>query len=162
MENKHTESHQQQVALVAGATGFIGLGMSEQDWEKLSSVNTLYNSSALFAWNLSMQQARAVNVDGALNLLRCVAQHCDLQRAVHLSGYMLTLLSHLQQAGVCLEQPDQTNWQSVYQQLGAYEASKIEAHFAWIKQAEHLTIDWTIIHPATVCGDAVSGEIPNN
>lgn len=215
MENKQTKSHQQQVALVAGATGFVGrfliaellktghhvfallrnpiqqqatleqwlsvkqvsihrlsfiqgdvtqpkLGISEQDWEKLSSVNTLYNSSALFAWNLSMQQARAVNVDGALNLLRCVVQHCDLQRAVHVSGYMLTILSHLQQVGVCLEQPDRTNWLSVYQQLGAYEASKIEAHFAWIQQAEHLAIDWTIIHPATVCGDAVSGEIPNN
>ncbi|WP_293744204.1 SDR family oxidoreductase [uncultured Acinetobacter sp.] len=215
MENKQTKSHQQQVALVAGATGFVGrfliaellkrghhvfallrnpiqqqaileqwlslkqvsiqrlsfiqgdvtqpkLGISEQDWEKLSSVNTLYNSSALFAWNLSMQQARAVNVDGALNLLRCVAQHCDLQRAVHVSGYMLTILSHLQQAGVCLEQPDRTNWSSVYQQLGAYEASKIEAHYAWIECAKKLSIDWTIIHPATVCGDAVSGEIPNN
>ncbi|WP_336938384.1 SDR family oxidoreductase [Acinetobacter modestus] len=215
MENNPIKFHQKQIALVAGATGFVGrfliaellknghqvfallrrqsvqqasleqwfsaqhipthsltfiqgdvtkpkLGMSEQDWEKLSSVNTLYNSSALFSWNLSMQQARAVNVDGALNLLTCVTQHCHLQRALHVSGYMLTIQSHIQKAGVRLEQPNRTDWQAVYQQLGAYEASKIEAHYAWIQCAEKLSIDWTIIHPATVCGDALSGEIPHN
>ncbi|MCU4579636.1 SDR family oxidoreductase [Acinetobacter gyllenbergii] len=138
------------------------LAISSGDWEKLKSVNTLYNSSALFAWNLSLQQARAVNVEGALNLLDCVHRRCDLKRAVHVSGYMLTILSHLQQAGVCLEQPDNTDWPAVYQHLGAYEASKIEAHFAWIQQAQQLSVDWTIIHPATVVGDEESGEIPIN
>ncbi|ENX38255.1 SDR family oxidoreductase [Acinetobacter sp. NIPH 2100] len=216
METQHLSAQQdKQVAMVAGATGFIGryliaellrqghqvfallrqkdeqkailtdwlhqhqvpldqltfsqgdvtqpnLAISEQDWEKLSTVNTLYNSSALFAWNLSSQQARAVNVEGALNLLNCVHQHCALKRALHVSGYMLTITSHLQQAGICLEQPDRTEWQSVYQHLGAYEASKIEAHFAWIQQAQQLSVDWTIIHPATVVGDDVSGEIPIN
>ncbi len=138
------------------------LGMSEHDWKKLSGVNTLYNSSALFSWNLSMQQARAVNVEGALNLLNCVHQYCALKRAVHMSGYMLTIDTHLQQAGVYIEQPERTEWSSVYKYLGAYEASKIEAHFAWIRQAQHLSVDWTIIHPATVVGDDLSGEIPVN
>lgn len=152
----------EQLTFIQGDVTRTDLAISSVDWDKLKSVNTLYNSSALFAWNLSMQQARAVNVEGALNLLTCVHQHCDLKRAVHVSGYMLTIESHLQQAGVCLEQPENTEWQSVYQHLGAYEASKIEAHFAWIQQAQQLSVDWSIIHPATVVGDDVSGEIPTN
>ncbi|ENV10272.1 hypothetical protein F966_01447 [Acinetobacter higginsii] len=151
-----------QLSFIQGDVTQAKLAISEQDWQKLSAVDTLYNSSALFAWNLSMQQAQSVNVEGALNLLTCVHQQCDLKRAVHVSGYMLTITSHLQQAGVCLEQPERTQWPSVYQHLGAYEASKIEAHFAWIRRAQQLSVDWTIIHPATVVGDDVSGEIPTN
>ncbi|NNP67142.1 SDR family NAD(P)-dependent oxidoreductase [Acinetobacter sp. Ac_5812] len=151
-----------QLSFIQGDVTQAKLAISEQDWQKLSAVNTLYNSSALFAWNLSMQQARAVNVEGALNLLTCVQQYCALKRAVHVSGYMLTITGHLQQAGLCLEQPERTQWPSVYQHLGAYKASKIEAHFAWIQQAQQLSVDWTIIHPATVVGDDVSGEIPMN
>lgn len=150
------------LSFVQGDVTQPDLAIQPEDWEKLRSVHILYNSSALFAWNLSMQQARAVNVEGALNLLNCVNQHCSLQRAVHVSGYMLTIDSHLQQAGISLQQPEQTDWELVYHRLGAYEASKIEAHFAWIQQAQRLSIDWTIIHPATVVGDDVSGEIPNN
>lgn len=215
MENKQTQFNQFQIALVAGATGFIGrfliaellsqghqvfalvrdrakqqkdmenwlknkniafdqlrfiqgditqedLAINSKDWEKLTTVNILYNASALFAWNLSMREGRKVNVEGALNLLTCVNQHCDLVRVVHVSGYMLTLQDHLRQAGVCIDQPEQTNWQRVYQQLGTYEASKIEAHYAWIKQAQSLGLDWTVIHPATVISDEVTGEIPVN
>ncbi|WP_151742719.1 MULTISPECIES: SDR family NAD(P)-dependent oxidoreductase [unclassified Acinetobacter] len=151
-----------QLIFIQGDITQVDLAISREDWDKLKSVNTLYNSSGLFAWNLSMQQARTVNVKGALNLLDCVHQHCDLKRAVHVSGYMLTIQSHLEQAGVCLDRPDKTNWLAVYQHLGAYEASKVEAHFAWIQQAQQLSVDWTIIHPATVVGDEESGEIPTN
>lgn len=138
------------------------LAISQKNWIELAKVNILYNSSALFAWNLTMQQAQQVNVEGALNLLKCISEHCRLDRAVHVSGYMLTLQDHLRQAGVCIDQPEQTNWQRVYQQLGAYEASKVEVHYAWIKQAQSLGLDWTVIHPATVISDEVTGEIPVN
>lgn len=138
------------------------LAISKSDWLKLSTVNTLYNGSALFAWNLSMQQARAVNVEGAVNLLCCMQQHCQLRRVVHVSGFMLTLEQHLQQIGIDSASPEQSNWEQIYARQGAYEASKIEAHYAWISQAKQLNLDWTIIHPATVVGDASTGEIPAN
>lgn len=109
-----------------------------------------------------MQQARQVNVDGIVKLLDSVAKHCHLQRAVHLSGYMLTLQDHLSAAGVCLKQIEQTNWQQVYHHLGAYEASKIEGHFRWIQHANAHDIPWTVIHSATVLGDEKSGTIPGN
>lgn len=147
---------------VQGNVTQVDLGIESSTWEQLQQVNTLYNSSALFAWDLSMRHARKVNVEGALNLLSSLNKYCKLDRAIHVSGYMLTIHSHLQQAGICLDQPETTDWNRVYQQLGAYEASKIEAHYAWMRLAEELKIDWTIIHPATVVGDALTGEIPDN
>ncbi|MFW1642368.1 SDR family oxidoreductase [Acinetobacter guillouiae] len=154
-------SHQKLFCLQGDVT-LPDLGISAEDWKRLAEVNYLFNTSALFAWNLSIQQAREVNVKGLINLLECVNEHCQLKRAIHLSGYMLTLTQHLQDAGVCLENIESTNWRRVYQKLGAYEASKIEAHFAWIKCAQQLKIDWTVIHPATVVGDENSGEIAEN
>ena len=152
----------QQLQAIQGDLSLPDLGVSAPDWQKVQSVNVLYNSSALFAWGLSMAQARQVNVTGALNLMKMVSQHCQLQRAVHVSGYMLTMQQHLQQAGINLAMPAQTDWDVVYTQLGAYEASNIEAHYAWMQQASVLNIPWTVIHPATVVGDEVHGEIPAN
>lgn len=147
---------------IQGDITLPNLGVSEENWLKLKNVNYLFNTSVLFAWNLSMQQARAVNVEGLINILNCVTKHCQLKRAVHLSGYMSTLTQHLQKAGVNLAQTDQTHWDKVYERLGAYEASKVEGHFTWIKAAERLNIDWTVIHPATVIGEENSGEIAEN
>lgn len=152
----------QQVQAIQGDLSLPDLGISVSGWQTVQAVNVLYNTSALFAWGLSAVQARQVNVTGAINLLKLVSQHCQLQRAVHVSGYMLTMQQHLQQAGINLATPVQTDWDVVYTKLGAYEASKIEAHYAWMQQASTLNIPWTVIHPATVVGDEVHGEIPAN
>ncbi len=151
-----------QLSFVQGDVTLPNLGLSDADWLALKDVQFLFNTSALFAWNLSAQQARAVNVDGLTNLLGCINQHCSLQRAIHLSGYMLTLKEHLHESGIDLNQVSRTNWSRVYKTLGAYEASKIEGHFTWIQQAHLHDMEWTVIHPATVIGDEISGEIPSN
>lgn len=75
---------------------------------------------------------------------------------------MLTLEKHLQAAGINSKHIDGTDWPKIYGTLGAYEASKIQGHFNWIKQANLLNIPWTVIHPATVIGDEITGEIPAN
>lgn len=151
-----------QLSFIQGDVTLPHLGLSPQDWETLKEVNYLYNTSALFKWNLSMEQAKAVNVDGLTNLLHSVCKHCHLERAIHLSGYMLTLDKHLQAAGIYRKNIEKTDWPKIYDRLGAYEASKIQGHFNWIKQADTLNIPWTVIHPATVIGDEMSGEIPAN
>lgn len=147
---------------IQGDVTLPDLGLGPKDWDELKNVKYLYNTSALFAWNLSEEQAKAVNVYGLKNLLISVKKHCQLERAIHLSGYMLTLEKHLQSAGIYRENIGQTNWSKVYETLGAYEASKIQGHFNWIQQADLLGIPWTIIHPATVIGDERTGEIPSN
>lgn len=152
----------QKLSFIRGDITLSNLGLSLQDWQNLKAVNYLYNTSALFEWNLSMKQAQAVNVDGLTNLLHSVRQYCHLDRAIHLSGYMLTLEKHLLEVGINRKYIEQTDWPKIYDTLGAYEASKIQGHFNWIKQADALGIPWTVIHPATVIGDERTGEIPAN
>lgn len=152
----------QQLSFIQGDITQPDLNLSLEDWSTLKEVRYLYNTSALFAWHLTMQQAKEVNVDGLTNLLHSVSKYCHLDRAIHLSGYMLTLEKHLQAAGINSKHIDGTDWPKIYGTLGAYEASKIQGHFNWIKQANLLNIPWTVIHPATVIGDEITGEIPAN
>lgn len=163
---QHWLTHQgisyEQLNFIQGDVTLPNLGLSKQDWQQLKAVNYLYNTSALFAWNLTTQQAKAVNVNGLELLLESVSKHCQLERAVHLSGYMLTMNEHLQAAGIYRDRIEQTDWSRVYAGLGAYEASKIQGHFTWVKHAAQYNIPWTVIHPATVIGDETTGEIPSH
>lgn len=130
-----------------------------RDWSALHHISTLYHTGALFAWGLSPAAARQVNVLGSQTLIHPLHQHSPLQRVISVSGYMLTMHDHLRQAGVNLDQPMATDWTPVYTRLGAYEASKIEAHFAVIDTCNRLGVAWTMIHPATVVGHSQTGEI---
>jgi nucleoside-diphosphate-sugar epimerase len=129
------------------------------DWAALCAIDTLYHTGALFAWGLSAATARQVNVLGTQQLITALQTRSRLQRVIGLSGYMLTMHHHLSQAGVQLERPATTDWAQVYGRLGAYEASKIEAHFALIETCNRLGVAWTIVHPATVVGHSQTGEI---
>ena len=48
--------------------------------------------------------------------------------------------------------------QSEYSRLGAYEASKVESDAVVQATATMLGVPWTIVNPATVIGDSVTGE----
>jgi dihydroflavonol-4-reductase len=129
------------------------------DWQILHQITVLYHTGALFAWGLSSFQARRVNVLGSIELLHALKTHTTLQRVMGVSGYMLTMTDHLKQAGINISMPMQTDWPKVYKRLGAYEASKIEAHYQLITTCQSLGLDWTIVHPATVIGHSQTGEI---
>lgn len=100
----------QQLSFIQGDITQPDLNLSLEDWSTLKEVRYLYNTSALFAWHLTMQQAKEVNVDGLTNLLNSVSKYCHLDRAIHLSGYMLTLEKHLQAAGINSKDIDETDW----------------------------------------------------
>lgn len=129
------------------------------DWQHLQDIHTLYHTGALFAWGLSPATARQVNVIGSQRLITALKQHSRLERVIGVSGYMLTMHDHLLQAGVNRTTPQSTDWTQVYKRLGAYEASKIEAHFAIIDTCQQLGVAWTMVHPATVVGHSQTGEI---
>jgi thioester reductase-like protein len=74
-------------------------------------------------------------------------------------GFMLQNLNHLASIGVDDECPENTNWPAVYRRVGGYEGSKIESHFAVIRYMQDAGADYTIVHPATVCGHSESGHI---
>ncbi|GIH99985.1 alpha/beta fold hydrolase [Planobispora takensis] len=100
----------------------------------LPPARDVYNTAARFAFGLGVDEARAVNVTGALNVLRWAATLPGLRRLVHLSGYR-----------VSGARPD-------YAGLGAYEASKAEADLAVRAGARELGVPLTVANPSTVIG----------
>ncbi|GIH78094.1 alpha/beta fold hydrolase [Planobispora longispora] len=100
----------------------------------LPPARDVYNTAARFAFGLGVEEARAVNVTGALNVLEWAATLPGLRRFVHVSGYR-----------VSGAQPD-------YARLGPYEASKAEADLAVRARARELEVPLTIVNPSSVIG----------
>lgn len=161
------EHLRKQVSQLGGNPAFIhavegdisreGLGLSEADKQCVSSASVAFHLAAEFSWGLTMERARAVNVQGALNVAKLAAS--QRIRLLMVGGFMLQNLTHLASIGVDKECPENTNWPAVYGRVGGYEGSKIESHFAVIRYMRDAGADYTIVHPATVCGHSESGHI---
>ncbi|GAA2859426.1 hypothetical protein GCM10010517_17950 [Streptosporangium fragile] len=100
----------------------------------MDGVRDVYNAAARFAFGLSAEEARAVNVTGALNVVGWAAARPGLRRLVHISGYRVS-------GGP---------WD--YRRDGAYEASKREADAAVRARAHELGVPLTVVNPSTVVG----------
>lgn len=169
MRNPDNIGHlREQVTRLGGDPAFIhavegdisreGLGLSEADKQRLSSASVVFHLAAQFTWGLTTEQARAVNVQGALRVARLAAnQHV---RLLMVGGYMVQNLAYLASIGVDNEHPENTHWPTVYGRAGGYEGSKLESHFEVIRYMQEVSADYAIVHPATVCGHSESGHIP--
>jgi nucleoside-diphosphate-sugar epimerase len=102
----------------------------------LPDAREVYNTAARYAFGLGVEEARAANVTGALNVLEWAAALPRLRRLVHVSGYRVSASSG---------QPD-------YARLGAYEASKFEGDLAVRARARELDVPLTIANPSSVIG----------
>ena len=80
-------------------------------------------------------------------------------RLVMVGGFMLQNLTYLAKVGVDIVCPENTHWPAVYGRVGGYEGSKLESHFAVIRYLQEADADYTIVHPATVCGHSETGHI---
>jgi len=145
------------VFAVAGDLEQDNLGLSLADQEVLRRASVIFHLGAHFAWGLSMEQSRAVNVEGAKRVARLAAE--QKSRLVMIGGYMLNNHEHLQRIGIDPRQPELTNWPAVYRRVGGYEASKLEAHFATQQVMSAKGGEMTVVHPATVCGHSRTGHI---
>ncbi|MCP5162180.1 MAG: SDR family oxidoreductase [Hahellaceae bacterium] len=121
--------------------------------------DVIIHSGALFGWGLDYQQAYASNVQGSLAMVKLAARH--EARLIWLGGFMLLNPVHLAELKLdeCVAQDD---YASIYRKVGVYEASKIEAHFRSRLLAERLKVNFNVIHPATVCGHSVTGEVDSH
>ena len=104
-----------------------------------------------------MEHSRAVNVEGAKRVALLATELNS--RLVMIGGYMLKNNEHLQRIGIDPRDPELTNWPAVYRRVGAYEASKLEAHFATLALMSAKDGELTVVHPATVCGHSRTGHI---
>ncbi|MEV4799984.1 alpha/beta fold hydrolase [Nonomuraea sp. NPDC049421] len=110
----------------------------------LDGVRDIYNCAARFAFGLSVAEARAANVTGALNVLDWAAELPGLRRVVHVSGYRVSA------DGPADGPADDTS--PDYRRLGAYEASKKEGDAAVRVRARERGIPLTIANPSTAVG----------
>ncbi|QXE10325.1 MULTISPECIES: SDR family oxidoreductase [Pseudomonas] len=145
------------VFAVAGDLEQDNLGLSLADQDVLRRASVIFHLGAHFAWGLSVEQSRAVNVQGAKRVALLAAE--QKSRLVMIGGYMLNNHEHLQRIGIDRRQPELTNWPAVYRRVGGYEASKLEAHFATQQVMSAKGGEMTVVHPATVCGHSRTGHI---
>ncbi|PSS58701.1 SDR family oxidoreductase [Pseudomonas sp. BBP2017] len=133
------------------------LGISQADREVLRQARVVFHLGVQFAWGLSLEQARAVNVEGARRVARLACG--QKSRLVLIGGYMLNNHEHLRRIGIDPSCPLSTNWPAVYRHVGGYEGSKLEAYFATLEVVSAECGELTVVHPATVCGHSRTGHI---
>ncbi|MET9490570.1 alpha/beta fold hydrolase [Nocardia sp. NPDC006630] len=115
----------------------------------IEGVRDVYNAAALMKFGLQAEEARRVNVTGALHVLTWASRQPELRRVVHITGYGSTVEGGLER--------DYRN--------GAYGASKLEADTALRELAVAQRIPLTIANPATVLGPGQYfglGEVVDN
>ncbi|CAM4515745.1 alpha/beta fold hydrolase [Nocardia ninae] len=101
-----------------------------------SGIHDVYNCAARFAFGLDKDDAYAVNVTGALNVLDWATELPALRRVVHITGYRVTV-----------EDPGEQRYER-----GAYEASKVESDPMLRRRAAERGIPLTIANPSSVLG----------
>ncbi|MGP3932969.1 alpha/beta fold hydrolase [Nonomuraea sp. KM88] len=138
----------QRLTVVAADVTRPGLALAPQDEARLDSVRDVFNTAGVYRFGLGRDEARRVNVDGAVNVLRWAAARPRLRRLVHISGYRVG-------AG---EPPSEHDLAGLYRRLGAYEASKREGDAAVRRAAAERGIPLTVVNPATVIGHSATGE----
>ena len=145
------------ILAVAGDLQQHNLGLSPADREALGQAAVVFHLGAHFAWGLTVEQSRAVNVEGAKRVaLLAAEQH---SRMVMIGGYMLKNHEHLHRIGIDPDHPQRTDWAAVYRRVGGYEGSKLEAHFATLELMAAKGGEITVVHPSTVCGHSRTGHI---
>ena len=142
---------------VAGDLALPELGLDADALLQVQRAKVVFHLGAHFAWGLSLAEARAVTVNGAVSVAQLAARQGS--RLLLVSGFMLENHAHLQRVGVDLQQPARTDWPAVYRRVGGYEGSKLEAHFKVLDCMQALGGELTIVHPATVCGHSQTGHI---
>lgn len=143
----------ERLAVVAGdLTAGAGLGLSAADDERLADVRDVFNTAAVYRFGLRREEARTVNVEGALNVLRWAATRTGLRRLIHVSGYRVGLDSR---ARYPLPEAELVK---LYRGKGAYEGSKTEGDAAVRVVAAQLGVPLTVVNPSTVIGHSTTGE----
>ncbi|WP_309073538.1 alpha/beta fold hydrolase [Paenarthrobacter sp.] len=115
-------------------------------------ITEIHNCAGLYRFGMTAQEARSANVGIVEKLIDFAGELPNLQRVVHVSGYR-----------VGGQDPATVPWSedhraAVYEELGAYEASKVESDAIFQARALERGVPWTIVNPASVIGDSVTGE----
>ncbi|WP_308736933.1 alpha/beta fold hydrolase [Microbacterium sp. MYb64] len=117
-----------------------------------ASVTEIHNCAGSYRFGMTAEEAHSANVGIVEKLIDFAADLPRLQRVVHVSGYR-----------VGGQDPATIPWSddhraAVYEELGAYEASKVESDAIFQAGALERGIPRTIVNPSSVIGDSTTGE----
>lgn len=118
----------------------------------VAEVTELFNCAGAYRFGMSDREAREANVGTVEAIVDLAAALPRVQRVVHVSGYR-----------VGGQDPSAVPWSDehrrrLYRELGAYEASKVEADAVFQERAEARGVLWTVVNPSSVIGHSVTGE----
>lgn len=118
----------------------------------LADVTEIHNCAGSYRFGMSADEARRANVGIVEKVVDLGAEISGLRRIVHISGYR-----------VGGQDPSSVPWSddhrtTIYRELGAYEASKVESDAIFQARANDHGIPWTVVNPSSVIGDSVTGE----
>ncbi|WP_051761541.1 alpha/beta fold hydrolase [Microbispora rosea] len=117
---------------------------------ELGDVTEVYNCAGAYRFGMTADEARRANVDSVRAVVAFAARLPRLRRLVHVSGYRV--------GGQDPRPWSEERRRATYRALGAYEASKVEADAVFRSEAERLGVPWSVVNPASVIGDGVTGE----
>ncbi|MEU6428060.1 alpha/beta fold hydrolase [Microbispora sp. NPDC046973] len=117
---------------------------------ELDDVTEVYNCAGAYRFGMSADEARRANVDSVRAVVAFAARLSRLRRLVHVSGYRVR--------GQDPHPWSEERRRDTYRALGAYEASKVEADAVFRAEADRLGVPWSVVNPASVIGDSVTGE----
>ena len=141
---------------LAGDLQHTGLGLDEPSL-LARGISQIIHLGAQFAWGLPREQAERCNVAGSLALTQLASR---LQaRLLLVGGFMLGNPAHLAELGIDPQHPAHSDWDRLYRRAGAYEASKLQAHYQSCALARQLQVPYNVVHPGTLCGHSQSGHL---
>ncbi|MCE7081432.1 alpha/beta fold hydrolase [Streptomyces sp. ST2-7A] len=126
---------------------FTRLSLIEGECE---DVTEIHNCAGAYRFGMSADEARRANVDTVRAVVALAARLPRLRRLVQVSGYRV--------GGQDPAPWSEERRRETYRTLGAYEASRVEADAVFRSEAERLGVPWSIVNPASVIGDSVTGE----
>jgi nucleoside-diphosphate-sugar epimerase/pimeloyl-ACP methyl ester carboxylesterase len=133
------------VELLSGDLAAPDLGMSAEARAIAQRAVDVFHLGAAMTFGLDPEAAREINERGTERVLALAAAAPALRRFVLVSGFRI---------GYAPADGDE----AALTRLGAYEASKIRADRRAHTIARERGIPLSVVHPATVIGDARSGE----
>ncbi|UCE23573.1 MAG: SDR family oxidoreductase [Candidatus Zixiibacteriota bacterium] len=139
--------------IVCGDITRNSLGLSNDDYKRISGrITHIIHSAAATKFNISLQSARTINVEGTLNVMKLALKAQD---AGNLEGvaYLSTAYVCGTQRGTIME--EQTSSPDAFS--NAYEQSKWESEGEVGKLRDRLPI--TVFRPSIVVGDSRTGRI---
>jgi thioester reductase-like protein len=137
------------VEVVPGDIGEQGLGLDAEALERLSGeVRRVYHLAAIYDLAVPLTVAQRVNVDGTGNVLDFCAGCDSLDRLAYVSTAYVAGL----RTGVVYEHELSLG----QQHKNHYESTKFQAE-VWVREAMD-RVPTTILRPAIVVGDSVTGE----